>query len=108
MVEDWTVVSIISLSTGTTEYTECQAYFPVVRTRSPPPFRMGVLLVLPFGSKGETHSLVVEVVVGGGGGNSDDWTHRKNVSDILVPSRDVANLFYSAGNLLLYIVIPLR
>ncbi len=67
---------------------------------------MGVLLVLPFGSEGEAHSLAG---VGVGGGPIQTTGHTvKKVSDILVPNRDVANLFYSAGNLLLYIVIPLR
>ncbi len=56
-------VSKVDIPDGT-EYTKCQAFFPVVLTGSAHPLtRKGVLLLSLLGPMGETHSLW-----GGGGG----------------------------------------
>ncbi len=53
------------------KYTECQAFYPVVRIGSPPLTRKRVLLPHPFWTKGGDTLLVGEGV---GGPNADDWT----------------------------------
>jgi hypothetical protein len=60
----------------TREYTEWQAFCPVVRTGSSPLTRERVML-LPFGSKGETHSLAVE-----GGGRTQLRRQDRNSGDL--------------------------
>jgi hypothetical protein len=55
-----------------TEHTECQAFCPVVRIGAL--LTRIVMLLPPFGSKGEIHSRVGEEVGGGGGPNSDEGT----------------------------------
>jgi hypothetical protein len=58
-----------SINHLSTEYTECQAFFPVVRIGSPDPLTCkGVLLLPPLGPRGEKHSLAEEKV----GPNSDE------------------------------------
>jgi hypothetical protein len=57
----------------TTDYTECHAFSPVVRIGSPQPLtRKRLLLLPPFDSKGEAHSLAGEGL--GEGPNSDEGT----------------------------------
>ncbi len=52
------------LTVSTTEYTECQAFYPVVRLGSPHPLTRKRVLLNSFGPRGETASLVGEGVGG--------------------------------------------
>jgi hypothetical protein len=63
------LASVLSLTVQTTEYTECQAFSPVVRNRPPPPASecCPPHHLVPGG----THSLAGE---GAGGANSDEGT----------------------------------
>jgi hypothetical protein len=55
-----------------TEYTECQAFFLVVRIGSPTPLtRKEVLILPPLGPRRQTHSLAWECVLGP---NADEGT----------------------------------
>ncbi len=65
----------IKTSVMKAEYTECQAFSPVVRTGSPAPTSKRVLPSPPFGSGGGGGTLACGRGDGGGGGaNSDEGT----------------------------------